>query len=59
MKVFSLATTIALLATSALAAPAVKAARQSDVQVTYHGATPDDTVVQYVRTDGSTFTVGT
>lgn len=57
MKTFAIAATLALLASSTIAAPAVKAARQFEAQITFHGATPDDTFTQSVPTDGSTFYV--
>lgn len=59
MKVFSLTTAAALLATSAFAAPAAKVARQFEAQITFYGATPEDTFTQSVPTDGSTFYVCT
>lgn len=57
MKAFTLAIATALLASSAFAAPAAKAARQFEAQITFHGATPEDTFTQSVPTDGSTFYV--
>ena len=59
MKAFALATFAALLATSAIAAPSAKVARQPlGIQITFHGATPSDTVTQFFPDDCSTQDVG-
>lgn len=52
MKLSTITATLALLTTSALAAPT---ARQFEAHITFHGATPDDTWIQPVPVDGTTF----
>lgn len=52
MKLSTITATLALLTTSALAAPT---ARQFEALITFHGATPDDTFTQAVPTDGTIF----
>ena len=56
MKVLNIATSLAVLASAAYAAPTLKA-RQFEAQITYHGATPEDSVTQSVPTDGTIFEV--
>lgn len=52
MKLSTITATLALLTTSALAAPT---ARQFEAQITFHGATPEDTFTQSVPTDSTVF----
>jgi len=54
MKLSTVTATLALLTTSALAAPT---ARQFEALITFHGATPQDTFTQAVPTDGTVFYV--
>ena len=60
MKSFIIASTFGLFAalTHAVAIPAAVEARQFQAQLTFHGATPDDSYTVSVPTDGSVLQLG-